>query len=100
MQSHIVEQAATPSQSTENFSSTPIDQKIFQAWIDVYTEVFQPNFHIPQLGLSRFYQERTNHLSNQFNLFQASVSKLINLMHMHMKESFNSIKEKIGEASG
>jgi hypothetical protein len=95
MQNRVIEHAAKIGQKKEAFKFDQIDQEMFQAWTEIYREEFQRYFHIPQLGLSRFYQERFNHLIDQYNLLQAGMVEFFNILYLPVERSFKVMEEKL-----
>ncbi|MGD0277201.1 MAG: poly(R)-hydroxyalkanoic acid synthase subunit PhaE [Syntrophales bacterium] len=95
MQNRVIEHAAKIGQKKEAFKFDQIGQETFQAWTEIYREEFQRYFHIPQLGLSRFYQERFNHLIDQYNLLQSGMVEFFNVLYLPVERSFKVMEEKL-----
>ncbi len=71
--------------------------EIFKSWIDVYENEFRKFLFTPQLGLTRYYQERTREVLDKFNLFQAKMSEFTYSLLRPMEESFKVMRKKVEE---
>jgi len=72
-----------------------LDQETFQTLREIYEKEFQRYFYIPQIGLTRFYQERANKAVDKYNLFQTSLSEFIYMFYVPMEKSMAVMQEKI-----
>jgi polyhydroxyalkanoate synthesis regulator phasin len=72
-----------------------IDDNIFHIWTDIYENEFQKFFQIPQLGLTREYQERINNMMDKFHLFQANQAEFLRLLFLPFQQSVGGMQEKI-----
>lgn len=95
MQNRVIEHAANIGQKKEAFNFDHIDQEMFHAWTEIYREEFQRYFNVPQLGLSRFYQERLNRLIDQYNLLQTGIVEFFNILYLPVERSFKVMEEKL-----
>jgi len=82
-------------QRTEAYKFENLDQNAFRTWSEIYEEEFQRFLRIPQLGLSRFYQERMGRFADKFNLFQGAMAQFIYLLYLPMEKSFRIMQEKL-----
>lgn len=71
--------------------------QMFKAWIDVYEKEFRKFLTTPQLGLTRYYQERMREVLDKFNLFQAKMSEFAYSLFRPMEESFKVMRERVEE---
>ena len=93
------ERADRIGKSTEAYKFEDLDENAFRAWNEIYEKEFRQFFHIPQLGLTRFYQEKVNQTLDKFNLFQTAISEFLRLLYLPVTKSFSVIQEKLGELS-
>ncbi len=70
---------------------------LFRAWMDVYENEFRKFLTPPQLGLTRYYQERIRELLDKFNLFQAKMSEFTYSLFRPMEESFRALPQRVEE---
>lgn len=99
LQEKIVEKAGKIGQKTDAYQFENLDQGIFKAWREIYEEEFSQYLQIPQLGLNRYYQERLNHLLDQSNILNASLSGFLYLLYLPMEKSMKVFQDKIEDLS-
>ena len=95
MQQHILEKAGKIGQRTEAYNFDNLDQEVFKALTDIYEKELRQYFHIPQLGLTRFYQERFNELLDKRNLFETTLAEFLSIISLPIEKSFKVLKEKL-----
>jgi polyhydroxyalkanoate synthase subunit PhaE len=81
--------------SGEAYKFDDLDQEPFKAWIQMYEKEFRPFYALPQLGLTRFYQERMAQAMDQFNLFQAAMDNFFHLLYLPMEKSNRVLQERL-----
>lgn len=91
------ERAGRIGKSTEEYTFEDLDENAFRAWTDIYEKEFRQFLNIPQLGLTRFYQEKVNQTLDKFNLFQAAMGEFLRLLYLPVTRSFSVMQEKLGE---
>lgn len=96
-QQKYVETLGRVGKSTEAYKFEDLDENAFRAWSEIYEKEFRQYFNIPQLGLTRFYQEKINQTQDKFNLFQAAMSEFLRLLYLPVTKSYIVIQEKIDE---
>ena len=99
LQEKIVEKAGKIGQKTDAYQFENLDQGIFKAWREIYEEEFSQYLQIPQLGLNRYYQERLNHLLDQSNVLNASLSEFLYILYLPMEKSMKVFQDKIEDLS-
>lgn len=92
-----LEHTARIGQHTKAYNFEGIDQTVFQKIREVYEKEFQKYFNVPQIGLTRYYQERINKLIDKFNIYQTAVSELIYLFYVPIEKSLAVMQEKIDQ---
>ena len=97
LQQQWMERVGRIGQRTEAYKFEGIDQDIFKAWTEIYEKEFKQFLTIPQLGLTRFYQERTTQTVDKFNLFLATMAEFFHLLYLPMEKSFRVVQEKVEE---
>jgi len=81
--------------STEGSKAEDVNQGPLKAWMQIYEKEFRPFFAMPQLGLTRFYQERMAQAMDQFNLYQAAMGDFYNLLYRPMEKSNRVLQEEL-----
>jgi len=91
-------------QKTGAMTGTPdvsdIDKEALQAWSDLYDKEFRKFLKIPQLGLTRFHQEKINLLNDRFNLFQTAMAEFIRLLCTPFGKTITTMQEKLADLAG
>ncbi|MGD8992514.1 MAG: poly(R)-hydroxyalkanoic acid synthase subunit PhaE [Desulfobacterales bacterium] len=93
------ERAGRIGKTTEAYTFEDLDENAFRAWNEIYEKEFRQFFNIPQLGLTRFYQEKVNQTLDKFHLFQTAIAEFMRLLYLPVTKSFSVIQEKLGELS-
>jgi len=86
-------------ETTEAYKFENLDQEVFKNWVELYEKEVQPYFHMPQVGLMRFYQERMNLVMDKFNLYRAAMSEFLHLIYVPLEKSVHVMQEKFDELS-
>lgn len=84
-------------ESTKTYNYEDLKEDSFKAWSQLYEQEFIKFFKIPQLGLTRFYQEKMIRLMDKFNIYQATVAEFSRLLSIPMEKSFQVLQEKLTE---
>ena len=82
---------------TEPYSFSDLDREFLNRWTDIYKKEFRQFLNIPQLGLTRFYQEKISQALDKYNLFQAAMAEFLHLLSVPMDKSFRVMQEKLAE---
>ena len=82
---------------TEPYSFSDLDKEFLNRWTDIYKKEFRQFLNIPQLGLTKFYQEKINQTLDKYNLFQAAMAEFLHLLSVPMDKSFRVMQEKLAE---
>lgn len=90
-----IEKAKTMGKSFETFDFGDIDEKLFQSWKDLYQNNLRQYLHVPQLGLTRFHQERFLQAIDKFNIFHTAYSEFIDLLYRPISRSLSVMEQKI-----
>lgn len=94
-QQHLLEKAGKIGQRTEAYNFDNLDQEVFKALTDIYEKELRQYFHVPQLGLTRFYQERFQELLDKHNLFETTLAEFLSILYLPMEKSFKVLQEKL-----
>jgi polyhydroxyalkanoate synthase subunit PhaE len=95
VQKNWTDRANRMSKHEKAYSLNDLDQETFKTLREIYEKEFQRYFHIPQIGLTRSYQERANMALDKYNLFQTSLSEFIYMFYVPLEQSMSSMQEKI-----
>lgn len=97
LQQQWIEKAGRIGRSTQAYSFENLDEEVFKAWKDVYEKEFRQFFYIPQLGLTRFYQEKFNQATDKFNRFQTAFGEFMTVFYMPMEKSFKVLQDQVAK---
>ncbi len=97
LQQQWIEKAGRIGRSTQAYSFENLDEEVFKAWKDVYEKEFRQFFYIPQLGLTRFYQEKFNQAADKFNRFQTAFGEFMTVFYMPMEKSFKVLQDQVAK---
>jgi class III poly(R)-hydroxyalkanoic acid synthase PhaE subunit len=84
-------------ESAKTYKHENLKEDAFKAWAQLYEQEFRKFFKIPQLGLTRFYQEKMIRWMDKFNIYQAAVTEFSHLLLLPMEKSFQVLQEKLAE---
>lgn len=73
------------------------DSDFFNQWTDLYEKEIQHFLNIPQLGLTKFYQEKLNQTVDKTNLFQTATVEFLRLLFVPIEKSITTLQEKLSD---
>jgi poly[(R)-3-hydroxyalkanoate] polymerase subunit PhaE len=97
LQTRMLDRTGRLGEKAETFRLENLDENMFRVWAEIYEKEFRKFFHIPQLGLTRSYQERISHLIDYYNIFQTAFAEFLRLLGLPFIQSFRVMQEKIAE---
>lgn len=95
MQQEALKRATRIGKSTQAYNFENLDQEAFKAWTEIYEREFRQFLKIPQLGLTREYQERLGEAMDKFNVVQGTVAEFMALLLLPVEKSYKVLQEKI-----
>jgi polyhydroxyalkanoate synthase subunit PhaE len=95
-QRQLQEKAGKLGASTE-YTFDSIDHDTLQVWSTLYEQEIQRYFHIPQIGLNRFYQERFNKAIDKYNVFLTSLTEFLQILQSPFEKTTMAMHVKIEE---
>ncbi|MCK9230383.1 MAG: hypothetical protein M0Q23_07805 [Syntrophales bacterium] len=100
MQKKAIERAGTIGQRVEAYQLESVDQDFFKALKDIYEEELRQFLQVPQLGLTRFYQERANQFLDKVNLMNMVAIEFLSLLFLPFEQSFKVMQQRLDELAG
>ena len=97
LQQQWLERAGRIGESTRAFTFENLDEEVFKAWTDIYESEFRQFFYIPQLGLTRNYQQNLNTALDKFHRFQAQYAEFINLLLLPVEKTFKVLQQQLAK---
>jgi polyhydroxyalkanoate synthase subunit PhaE len=97
LQQEWMKAAGRIGESTAAYSFENLDHDAFQAFINLYENEFRHFLTVPQLGLTRAYQERMNQALDRLNIFQATMAEFISLLYLPVEKSLKVMQEELAK---
>jgi polyhydroxyalkanoate synthesis regulator phasin len=97
LQQQWLQRAGKVQESTKSYTFENIDEDTIKVWTKLYETELRKIFNIPQLGLTRFYQEKMIRSVDKFNLFQSSLTEFLRMLSLPMEKSLQILQEKLTE---
>jgi polyhydroxyalkanoate synthase subunit PhaE len=72
-----------------------VAQKMTKAWLEMYEKEFRQILNMPQLGLTRVYQERVNQTIEKFIQFQGGLTEFMQILLTPMEKAYNQVGAEI-----
>lgn len=95
LQKKMGQSAGRLGESVDVYRFEKLDENIFRVWTEIYEKEFQKFFQIPQLGLTREYQEKINQMMDKYHLSQASQAEFLRLLSLPFQRTLGVMQEKI-----
>jgi len=97
LQQQWLNKAGKVQESTKPYTFENIDEDAVNVWTNLYETELRKIFNIPQLGLTRFYQEKMIRSVDKFNMFQSNLTEFLRLLSLPMEKSFQVMQENLTE---
>ena len=97
LQQQWYERLLKTGQAREAYRFDNLDQDALSVWSEMYEKEFRRLLYMPQVGLTRFYQERAFKALDQFNLLQAAMAEFLQILFLPMEKSLQVMQEKMAE---
>lgn len=97
LQQQLLEKSSRIGESTAAFNFDNLDEEVFKAWTEIYENEFRQYFYIPQLGLTRFYQEKFNEALDKHNRFQSQYAEFMSLIFLPVEKSFKVMQQQLSD---
>jgi len=72
-----------------------VTRQFSKIWHDMFDKEFRQVLNVPQLGLTRYYQEHAAKAVEKFNDFQTQVTKFVNLLCEPLVETTQIVQDEI-----
>ena len=95
LQQMWMEKSAKIGKTAEAYSFENLDEAIFKLWNEMYETEFKKYLKLPQVGLTRFYQERLQETTHKFSVFQSAMSEFASTVMLPMERSLTVMQEQL-----
>jgi polyhydroxyalkanoate synthase subunit PhaE len=89
--------AGKAGEATKAYSFEGLEPDMFKGWAEFYEKEIQPILKMPQVGLTRLYQERVNEATDKFNQFQMNIAEFLHMLNLPVEKSLRVMEEKLEE---
>ena len=96
-QAEMVDWFAKTGKSVTPDDFQQLDKELINRWTGIYQTEFSQYLNIPQIGLTRFYQEKALQAVDKSNMFQAAVSEFLHVLYLPIEKSFKIMQKKISD---
>jgi hypothetical protein len=93
----MMEQVGKFKGAGEAYRFKDLEENPFRVWHEIYEKGMRRYFHIPQVGLTRGYQEKWNETIDKYNIFHTHAAEFLHLLGLPFERSMTHLQEKIGE---
>lgn len=93
IQSMLAEKSSKLGSDFKEIKMDEFNTGIYQIWKELYESDFQKFYHIPQLGLTRNYQEQINDAADKGNRFFIAFSEFMSLLSAPLEKAGASVME-------
>jgi len=90
-----IEKAGKIGRKVEAYHFENLDQEFFKTLKDIYEKELRQFFYIPQLGLTRFYQERMNLLFDKLALLKTTSAEFFSLLNLPFEQTAKVMQQEV-----
>jgi len=90
-----LDKAGKIQKSVQSYTFETPDQDVVKTWTKLFETEMKKVFNIPQLGLTRFYQEKMIRFVDKFTMFQSDLNEFLRLLSLPMENSFQDLQEQL-----
>jgi len=97
LQQQWLEQIDKEGQGVEAAKSDIFGRDTLKAWTEIYGQNFRQLLSLPQLGLTRVYQEKLTQATGAFSLFQEAMAEFLQVLYLPVETSLEVMKARLEE---
>jgi polyhydroxyalkanoate synthase subunit PhaE len=94
LQQQWAERAGRIGKSTTFSNWENLDKGTFRILTELYEREFRQFLNMPQIGLTRVYQEHANMAADRYALFQSSMAEFLSMLYLPLEKSLKIMQEK------
>ena len=95
LQQMWMEKGAKIGKTADAYQFENLDEDAFRLWNELYETEFKKFLNIPQLGLTRYYQEHLQKATDKFAVYQSTMTEFINTILLPMERSLTVVQEEL-----
>jgi polyhydroxyalkanoate synthesis regulator phasin len=73
-------------------------RRVAKSWFELFDNELRKVLNIPQLGLTRYYQEHAARAIEEYNDFQTTITNFVNLLTEPLIETTEKVREQVRTA--
>jgi len=97
LQQQWLERAGRIGETTRAFTFENLDEDVFKAWTEIYENELKQFFYIPQLGLTRNYQQNFTAALDKYHRFQNQYAEFMHLIFLPVEKSFKVLQQQLSD---
>jgi hypothetical protein len=97
IQQQWMEKTGRIGRKSQAYSFENLEEETFKFWSDIYEKELKQYFNIPQLGLTRLYQEKFNQNLDKINQFQVTLNEFLFVFYLPMEKSFKVLQDEVAQ---
>jgi len=97
LQQQWLERAGRIGETTQAFSFENLDEDVFKAWTEIYENELKKFFYIPQLGLTRNYQQNFTAALDKYQRFQNQYAEFMHLIFLPVEKTFKVLQQQLSD---
>ena len=97
LQKQWMEKAGNVGKTTEAYKFEDLDKETLEAWRNLYQKELRHFFNVPQLGLTRVYQERAAKTVDKYNLFQGAMAEFLHILYLPAEKSIHVMQDEVAK---
>lgn len=97
LQQQWLEEVDKAGQRAEAARSDIFGQDTLKAWTEIYGQNFRQLLNLPQLGLTRVYQEKLNQATCTYSQFQEAMAEFLQVLCLPVEKSLEVMRARLEE---
>jgi hypothetical protein len=97
LQKEWLEKSGQVDESARTRAFEYFDKNAFNIWVELYEKELRQYFNIPQLGLTRVYQEKINRALDKFHRHHVNTAEFLQLLQVPFNKSFKVMQESLAK---
>ena len=97
LQQQWLERAGRIGEKTRAFNFENLDEDVFKAWTEIYENELKQFYYIPQLGLTRNYQQNISTALDKYHRFQNQYAEFMHLIFLPVEKTFKILQQQLSD---
>lgn len=88
-----------PDNGDSSEEAAPDGGRVDDQWLELWSKSMHQLFNLPQIGLTRFYQEKVNQAGEKYCQFQGALGKFCILLSTPLEKAFSQLQEQLAQSA-